>query len=113
MVSPPRLAVAHRREAGTSSEHQDMAYSIYWLISENKKKTYVGFTDDIKRRIEEHKNKKIKTTTNFDNFAVFIIEKVKAKNEALMRERYWKSCAGRKRLKAVFGKCLKASSSSG
>ncbi|MCX6765851.1 MAG: GIY-YIG nuclease family protein [Candidatus Moranbacteria bacterium] len=83
-----------------------MRYVIYWLVSENKKKTYIGFTDDIKRRIKEHRNKKVKTTRDFGNFKVFILENIQNENEIEIREKYWKSCAGRKKLKKLFEKYI-------
>ena len=40
---------------------------VYLLANINKKVLYVGFTDDIVRRIYEHKNKKYEGFTNFYN----------------------------------------------
>jgi putative endonuclease len=37
-------------------------YYVYILTNKSNKMFYVGFTDDIQRRIEEHKNK------NYDGF---------------------------------------------
>ena len=37
-------------------------YFVYWLISEDGSKTYVGFTSDLQKRIEYHSSKKVKTT---------------------------------------------------
>lgn len=81
-----------------------MALVVYWLISGDKKKTYVGFSDNIERRIAEHKSKQVRTTRNFGNFKYFILEKVDDECYARKREKYWKSCAGRKKLKIIFEK---------
>ncbi|MBU1164973.1 GIY-YIG nuclease family protein [Patescibacteria group bacterium] len=43
-------------------------YIIYWLINENFNKTYIGFTNNLKNRLKEHKNKRVKFTRNFGNF---------------------------------------------
>ena len=79
-----------------------MNYIIYWLISENSKKTYVGFSNDIKRRIHEHRNSIVKTTRDFGKFKIYVIERVANIEQARIREKYWKSAAGRKKLKTIF-----------
>lgn len=77
-------------------------YFIYWLISEDRSKTYVGFTDNLQKRVECHGSKKVKTTKSFGNFSVDILEEVDDIKQARTREKYWKSSAGRKKLKAKF-----------
>lgn len=77
-------------------------FYIYFLISEFNNKTYVGFTNDIKRRIDEHFKKENKYTKNFGNFKYTILEKVDSLELARKREKHWKSCAGRKKLKILF-----------
>lgn len=85
-------------------------YSIYWLISENYDKTYIGFTKDIKLRLKKHKNKAVYTTRSFGKFRCFILEEVDNLAQARIREKYWKSGVGRKKLSKYF---IKASSSNG
>ncbi len=77
-------------------------FFIYFLINELKDKTYIGFTDDIKRRMAEHSNQKTKSTKGFESFKCFVIENVGDYKQARIREKYWKSCAGRKKLKKLF-----------
>ena len=77
-------------------------YIIYLLINEARDKTYIGFTDDLARRIKEHKNQKVKTTKNFKNFSITKIEEIDNIRNARQREKYWKSGAGRKKLKNIF-----------
>ncbi|MFA5359953.1 MAG: GIY-YIG nuclease family protein [Patescibacteria group bacterium] len=81
-----------------------MTFILYWLIDNDYKHTYVGFSDNIKRRIIEHKQGKVKTTKNFGRFKCFELEKVSNIAEARKREKYWKSHAGRKKLKEYFNK---------
>lgn len=90
-----------------------MKFIIYWLIAESKDKTYVGFTDDLKRRIQEHKNCKVKTTKNFGNFKVCILDGASSIIEARHLEKYWKSSAGRRKLKGLYSNKVMALSSNG
>lgn len=77
-------------------------YTIYWLINEQKNKTYVGFSKNLKQRIFEHKNKKVKYTTNFGNFTYHVLEEIDNLTKARQREKYWKSAAGRRKLKSLY-----------
>jgi len=79
-------------------------YKIYWLISEDKLKTYVGFSPRLEERLREHRNKKVKSTKDFGNFRNYILEEVRTLKEARKKEKYWKSHAGRKKLKQLFKK---------
>ena len=78
-------------------------YYIYFLINELKNKTYTGFTENLERRLLEHQDKKVRSTSNFGKFSYFILENVENLTQARIREKYWKSCAGRKKLKKLFG----------
>jgi len=79
-------------------------YIIYWLINKDTNRTYVGFSNNLKRRLLDHKNKKVKTTKNFGKLRCYILEKVDNLETARQREKYWKSAAGRKKLKVLFNK---------
>jgi len=52
----------------------------------------------------QHKDKRVISTKDFGKFNVYIIEKIDCLLHALKREKYWKSCAGRKKLKILFNK---------
>lgn len=54
--------------------------------------------------MDEHISGKTKTTANFGDFEYFILEEVDDIKQARLREKYWKSCAGRKRIKKMFFK---------
>ncbi|KKP94869.1 MAG: Excinuclease ABC subunit C [Candidatus Moranbacteria bacterium GW2011_GWE1_36_7] len=79
-----------------------MKYRVYWIISEDRCSTYIGFSDNIDRRIEEHRDKKVKSTCDFGNFTYQLVDFAENETEARKKEKYWKSCAGRKRLKKIF-----------
>ena len=67
-----------------------MKYSIYWLISEDRKRTYIGFTDNIQKRTKTHLANKVKTTKNFGKFRCLLLEIVNDLESARKREKYWK-----------------------
>ena len=87
----------------------DFMYTIYWLF--NDQETYVGFTDNLPRRLEEHRNKQVKTTKIFSQFRYFILEQAESLVEARQREKYWKSATGRKKLRKIYPSILARSSS--
>lgn len=80
----------------------DKPFSIYLIINESGNKTYIGFTDDIGRRIREHLSGKVRTTKEYGNLRYFLLEEVPDRDQARQREKYWKSCAGRNKIKALF-----------
>lgn len=84
-----------------------MGYIIYWLISENHKNTYVGYSNNIQDRIKQHKHKQVNSTKYFDKFRCFKLENVENIQQAIKREQYWKSSAGRKILKLYYQRIIK------
>ena len=78
-------------------------YFVYLLISQNKKKTYIGFTNDLDHRLQKHRNGSVRTTKKFGNFDWMILEKI-LPNDRLARiaEKYWKSASGRRKIKEIF-----------
>ena len=79
-------------------------YKVYWLIKEDYSATYLGFSNDLKRRVKEHRDGKVKTTKSFGIFRIFLLEQVETLERAREREKYWKSSIGRKKLKNYFNK---------
>jgi len=79
-------------------------YSIYFLISETKSKTYVGFCQNLSERLKLHKLGRVKSTRNFGDFTHCILEMVNNISDARNREKYWKSAAGRRKLKEIYKK---------
>ena len=77
-------------------------HAVYWLVAEKGSKTYVGCTSNLSRRIKEHREEKVLSTRNLGNFKVFVLEKDIPAKEVRKREKYWESCAGRRKLKLLF-----------
>ena len=71
-------------------------YFVYVLHSIHAKKTYVGITNDINRRLKQHNNGYHFYTKKYIPWKLLYYEKHKNRQEARIREKYLKSCAGRK-----------------
>jgi len=74
-------------------------------LKENKK-IYIGRTDDLKRRIKEHYNKKVWTTKRMKRVELIFYEAFKSKKDAIRRERYFKTTKGKKALKIMLKESL-------
>lgn len=74
----------------------------YFLLSLKDKKTYTGSTNNIQRRLREHNLGKVKATKNRIPLKLIYFEKFNTKKEARLREKYYKTCAGRKKMKKIF-----------
>ena len=69
-----------------------MNYFVYMLKSLGKKSvTYVGYTIDLKKRIDLHNNNKGAKFTRGRKWKLIYKEKHKSKKEAISREYYIKS----------------------
>lgn len=77
-------------------------FYVYILQSLKNKKTYVGFCEDMSSRLKEHNLGRVKATKYQHPFKIIYHEIFNTKKEAKKRERYWKSGAGRKKLKYYF-----------
>lgn len=60
-------------------------------------------TNDIERRMEEHKRGKTKSTKNRGDFVLIFQEECPDRISARKRELYWKSGCGKEQLKALDG----------
>ena len=74
-------------------------YFVYVLISEKQGRHYVGLTNDIYRRLEEHNKGKTKSTRFYSPWRILFKENYKSRIEARNREKYLKSGVGREFIK--------------
>jgi len=79
----------------------------YILYSLKDRKTYTGSTDNLQRRLSEHQLGKVLATKNRLPVKLIYFEKFNSVDEARKREHYYKSCAGRKKLKVIIDKIIK------
>lgn len=77
-------------------------FTVYILQSIKDKKTYVGSTNNFERRFKQHNTGKSKSTKYRAPFALLFKEEFETSVEAKKREIWWKSGAGRRKLKEYF-----------
>lgn len=82
-------------------------FIVYILQSLKDHRTYVGYTDNFERRFQEHNSARSKSTKYRAPFKLLLKEEFDSSIEAKKRELWWKSGAGRRKLKEIFEKIKK------
>ena len=77
-----------------------MFYYTYVLRSNKDKKLYIGWTDDLKERINKHINGLVVATRNRRPLELVYFEACSDKQKAIRREKYFKTGFGRRFLKS-------------
>lgn len=75
------------------------SYYTYILRSDIDGRLYKGHTDDVEKRLKEHNTGKTKSTKGYIPWKLVYIETFKTKQEAILREKYFKTGSGRELLK--------------
>ncbi len=76
--------------------------TLYVLLSEKDNRTYVGSTSDFEKRLLLHNSGRVKSTKRRTPFKLLFAEQFETLKEARKRELYYKSGAGRRKLKEFF-----------
>jgi putative endonuclease len=71
-----------------------MEYKVYFLESEVRERYYIGCTQDVGKRLEEHNLGKTKSTKPYRPWKVIYSEKFSDKREAYKREWHLKHPKG-------------------
>ena len=71
------------------------------LGNEKRNYIYVGHTNDLSRRLNEHNRGKTKSIKPYIPFKLIYVEDCENRNEAVKREKYLKSGVGKEYLKRV------------
>lgn len=77
-----------------------MMFYTYVLISETDSKLYIGYTDDLHKRLEEHQKGKVVSTAHRRPLKLIYYEACLNAKDALKREKYFKTGFGRRFLKS-------------
>ena len=78
-----------------------MIYYVYAIVSEKRNYIYVGLTNNLERRLEEHDSGRNKTTKPYKPFKLIYKEKFAERIEAREKEKYLKSGVGKEFLKTL------------
>ena len=79
-----------------------MMYSVYVLKSISKNYLYVGMSNDVSRRVNQHNKGKERTTRAYRPFELVLSEEYSTRVEARKREKYLKSGCGKEFIKKNF-----------
>jgi putative endonuclease len=81
-------------------------YYTYVLRSRKDKKCYIGSTSDLRRRFAEHQRGEVRSTAPRRPLELIFNEAFLHLEEALGRERYFKTTKGKVALKKMLSKTL-------
>jgi putative endonuclease len=73
--------------------YQEMYY--VYIIRNSIGAYYTGFTNKLKQRLQAHNGNKVRTTKNRGSWELVVFESCKRIEDAVKREKYWKSSGGR------------------
>ena len=96
--------VCQARQAHRTKMMEIKMYSVYVLKSESKKFQYVGQCRNIDKRLTEHNKGKVRSTKPYVPMELDHIEEFKTREEAVRKEKYYKSSVGRGIIKKILAK---------
>ena len=74
-------------------------YYVYVLYSEKFKRFYKGYSKDLENKLKQHNSGMVISSKPYLPWRIIYYEKHESKEEALKREKYFKTAAGRRFLK--------------
>ena len=78
-------------------------FTVYILYSLKDKRTYVGCTKDINKRLEEHNSGQVSSTKNRTPLKLVYFENFEDEHTAFLKEKHYKTSWGRRQLKKILG----------
>lgn len=78
-----------------------LPYCTYVLLSKKDKQFYIGYTTHLENRIKNHNEGKTKSTAPRRPLMLIFAEFYLSKTDAMRREKYFKTTAGKKALKLM------------
>jgi len=76
-------------------------FYVYVLVNESKTKTYVGSTENLNKRLEEHNAGKVKSSKPYRPYKILHYEEFDSLAGARRREVYYKGTSGRRKLSEI------------
>ncbi len=86
--------------------HAPLPFCVYILFCEKDNMLYTGFTSDLQRRLREHQNGESSNTAKRRPVKLIFCEYYLFKEDAMKREHYFKTTAGKKAIKMMLGSTL-------
>ena len=83
-----------------------LPYCVYVLRSERDGSHYIGFTTDLRRRLAQHLAGETSSTSRRRPLRLIFCEYFTCREDALRRERYFKTSAGKWALKMMLRRTL-------
>lgn len=87
-------------------QNKKLQYCVYILLSQKDNKFYIGSTTNLKKRLTNHFHGYAKATAPRRPFTLIFCEYYLSNRDALRREKYFKTTAGKKTLKLMLEKSL-------
>jgi putative endonuclease len=95
LLSPKKLFLILVARPPRLSEPKNMYYT-YVLKSKKDEDLYIGFTNDLQNRFKEHNSGKVESTKNCKPLELIYYEACLNKQDAIKREKYFKTGFGRR-----------------
>ena len=76
-----------------------MPFTVYVLYSQQFTRLYKGYTSELNSRLKQHNSAKVRSTKHYIPWSVVYTEEFEFKADAIKREKYFKTAAGRRFLK--------------
>ena len=74
-------------------------FYVYILLSERDNKFYIGFTKDLKKRLKQHNNKEVISTSKRGKLILILYEAYIIEEDARKREKFFKTTKGKMELR--------------
>lgn len=83
----------------SGGDRTQLMYYTYVIKSRVKNFCYKGFCENLQKRLAEHNSGMTKSNKAYKPFDLVYFEKSHTKEDAITKEKYWKSAAGRRYLR--------------
>ncbi|MCZ6704245.1 MAG: GIY-YIG nuclease family protein [Ignavibacteria bacterium] len=83
-----------------------MNFFVYILYSPSHNRTYTGQSDNLDNRLVYHNSGKVRSTKPYRPWELIYIESFPTRAQAMKREKWFKSKAGRKKIAKILNEYL-------